>query len=109
MGIIKKETAGKIWQCYREIESGEKLLKDMEQIEKKYPHDPHAQHLRDCFGRQRDLQLGIPNGENCHRLFNVSPKLAISVIKSHIATKKAELIEVNEQARIEIDNALLIP
>ena len=104
MGTIKRETAGKIWQCYREIETAEKLLKDMEETKKKYPYDPHAQHLRDSFGRQRDLQLGIPSGENSHRLFNVSPELAVSVIKSHIATQKAALIEANEQAHIEFRN-----
>lgn len=74
----------------------------MEDVQKNNPHDPHAQHLRDAFGHKRNLQLGIPSGANSHRLFNVSLKLAESVIRSHISTKKYELIEANEHARIEL-------
>ncbi len=103
MNLIQQETAAKIWQCYREIETAEKLLKDMEELQKKYSRDPHAQYLKDAFGHRRNLQLGIPMGENRHQLFDVSPRLAESVIRAHIAAKKAELIEVNEQARIELN------
>ena len=103
MGIIKKETAAKIWQCYREIEAAEKLLQDMEERRKKYPGDEYAQKLENAFGRGQNLQLGIPSGENSHSLFNVSPDLAGAVIRSHVAAKKAELIKVNEQAGIELD------
>ena len=85
MGVIQQETAGQIWQCYREISSAEKLLQDMEEQRKRYPNDPHAEYLKDCFGRAQSLQLGIPSGENSHRLFNVSPSLAESVIKAHIS------------------------
>ena len=74
----------------------------MEEQRKRYPNDPHAEYLKDCFGRAQSLQLGIPSGENSHRLFNVSPSLAESVIKAHIADKRAELVEVNEDARIEM-------
>lgn len=57
---------------------------------------------RDPFGRQRNLQLGIPSGEHSQRLFDVAPRLAISVIRAHIAEKQRELAEANEQARIEL-------
>ena len=102
MGIIQQDTAILIWQCYREIMAAEKLLKDMEELKKKYPNDPHARYLKDAFGCAQDLQLGIPSGENSHRLFNVSSVLAKSVIVAHIANKKAELIKINEVARIEM-------
>lgn len=104
--MIQRITAQRIWMCYREIETAEKLLKDMAEIKEKYPQDPHAQHLKDAFGHSRDLQLGIPSGENQHRLFNVSPTLAESVVRAHIAIKRAELVEANEQARIELERAL---
>ena len=43
MSTIKKETAARIWQCYREIDAAEKLLQDMEERRKKYPCDEYAQ------------------------------------------------------------------
>jgi len=101
--MIQRETAARIWECYREIETAEKLLEDMAELKDRYRNDPHAQHLKDAFGRGRDLQLGIPSGENSHRLFKVAPRLAESIIYAHIASKKAELVEANEQARIELN------
>lgn len=97
--MITKETAARIWNCYREIENGSKLLSDMQQAQKDGT-DPNP---RDTWGRHRCLQLGVPSGENSHRLFDVQPKLAQSVIRAHIAEKERELAEANEQARIELD------
>lgn len=106
--MITQETAARIWQCYREIETANKLLLDMEKMRDRYPDDPHAQRIKDCFGRGQDLQLGIPSGDNSHRLFTVAPKLAESVIRAHIASKTSELIETNEQARIELEMKSMI-
>lgn len=64
--------------------------------------DKYAATLRDSFGRLRQLQLGIPSGEQSHRLFYVSPLLAESVIRAHIENKRAQLVEANERARIEL-------
>lgn len=100
--MVTKETAEMIWNAYREIASAQKLLADMEDARKKQGGDPHAPTLRDAFGRTRNLQLGIPSGEHSHRLFDVNPALAESVIRAHIATKRAELAEANERARIEL-------
>lgn len=105
--MITKETCAHIWNAYREIEAGEKLLADM-QAERDKPFsekDKHAPTLSDVFGRVRHLQLGIPSGENGHRLFSVSPVLAESVIRAHIENKRAELVEANERARIELMTA----
>ena len=102
--MIKQETAARMWECYREISAAEKLLEDMDALEKDYKFEPHERKLSNAFGRKKDLQLGVPSGENGHRLFNVSPTLAKSVIVSHIANKKAELAEANEQARIELNS-----
>lgn len=100
--MITQQTAADIWQCYREIEAGKKLLQDMEERKKAYPLDKYAQHLKDAFGRGQSLQLGIPCGENGHRLLDVAPRLALSVIQAHIAEKKKELVDANERARIEV-------
>ena len=103
MKLVSQETAARIWECYSELNRAEKLLDEMAKLEKQYRFEPEQQKLKDAFGRRKDLQLGIPSGENSHRLFNVAPKLAKSVINAHIVAKRAELIEANEQAKIELD------
>ena len=58
---------------------------------------------RDAFGRQKCLQLGVPVSSDGLRLFDVKPTLAISIIKAHVANMQSELVEANEQARIELE------
>lgn len=100
--MITQETAGKIWNCYRELHASENLLKEMEENAKRYERDVRAEKLKDAFGRYGNLTLGVPSSDSSHRMFDVAPALAKSVILAHIANKKAELAEANEQARIEL-------
>ena len=99
--MVSQETAMLLYAAHREIEAGEKLLADMAELQKWEP-DKYAPTLKDAFGRQRHLQLGIPSGENGHRLFDVSPVLAASVIRAHIENARTKLAEANERARIEL-------
>jgi len=98
MPIITQQTAYDIWIAYDEIAKGKKLVADMEK-ELKDGNDPNP---RDSFGRQRNLQLGVPSGESTHRLFDLQPKLALAVIRAHIAEKQAFLELANERARAEL-------
>jgi hypothetical protein len=100
--MISAETIERIWKCQREITVGTKMLEEMKEIAEQLKRDGTAEKMRDAFGRERDLQLGIPSGMDCHRLLNVSPILAVSIITAHIANKQAELVEANEAARIEL-------
>lgn len=100
--MITQETAAAIWSAYREIEAGNQLLADMEKELEKHSLNKTEPLLKDAFGRRRNLQLGIPSGENCHRLLDVPPALAVSVIHTHIAAKKEELVVANEIARQEL-------
>jgi hypothetical protein len=100
--MITRETCEAIWNAYREIETGEKLLADMKEIREREHIDPHAPSLKDAFGSRRHLQLGIPSGDNGHRLLQVSPALGESVIRAHIENKRAALMEAQERARIEL-------
>ena len=100
--MITQETAARIWQAYREISASEKLLKDMKELKDRERSGEYEPTLKDAFGVRRQLQLGIPSGENGHRIFDVSPVLAESIIRVHIDRKKAELSEFNEKARIEL-------
>lgn len=101
--MITKKTAERIWIAYREIDAGEKLLVDTKEEREKQHLDEFAPTLQDAFGHRQHLQIGVPHGENGHRLFYVSPQLAEPVIRAHIAAKRAELAEANEQARIELE------
>ncbi|WP_103018153.1 hypothetical protein [Alicycliphilus denitrificans] len=100
--MITQETAALIFHAYREIEAGQKLLDDMKAIRSREGLDRHAPTIKDAFGRPQHLQLGIPSGENSHRILGVSPFLAESVIRAHIENKRAELAEIQERARIEL-------
>lgn len=102
--MITQETAAAIWAAYREIESANKLLSDMKEIREREQLDKTAPTIRDAFGRPRHLQLGIPSGKDAHRILDVSPVLAESVIRAHIENKRAELAEAQERARIELNS-----
>ena len=95
--MISKQTAYDIWIAYDEVDKGEKLLADLEEQRRR----GESMNRRDAFGRPRPLQLGVPSGENAHRLFDVQPSLAIPVIQAHVAQKKAELQTLNEKAKAE--------
>lgn len=99
--MISQETAARIWTCYREIALGKKLLEEAEEQLKRDPkEDPFP---RDPFGRKRGLQLGVPSSDTAHRLFDVPPRLALAVIRAHVAEQERQLVEANEAARIELE------
>lgn len=103
--MIAQGTAARIWSCYREIEVATELLSKM--AESRSDHvmeEERAGMIQDAFGRYSNLQLGVPSGSNAHRLFAVSPALAESVIRAHIANMQSALAEANEQARLELDS-----
>ena len=106
--MISQKTASRIWQAYREIETATELLVNLEDIKDNFEIDKNAPSLKDAFGRFKHFQMGIPSGDNAHRLYAVSPLLAESVIVAHLENKKAELAEANEQAKIELNNPPII-
>jgi hypothetical protein len=97
---ISEETARKIDIAYREVEVGEKLLSEINQaLSQRMIPD-----IRDDFGRQSPcLQLGIPSGNNSHRLFNVEWSLSIPIIEAHVAKQRAIIAALSEKARTEIE------
>ncbi len=96
--MISKQTAFDLWIAYDEIDRGENLLADLEELRRQ----GKEMNLRDSFGQPRRLQLGVPSGESSHRLMDLQPTLAVEVIKTHIAQKKSELALINERARTEV-------
>ena len=102
MGMISAETAWKIASAHREISASNKLLEEIDNCEKQgEKFDP-----RDAFGRRSGFQLGVPSGERCHQLFDLSQELVPYVVRAHIAAKTKELAEACERARMELDGVL---
>ena len=97
MKTISSKAAHRIWLAHREIEEGQKLLADIEQTLKEGGPTPV-----DHRGYSRGYQLGVPS-HGGHRLLDVSPRLAASVIEAHIAEKWRDLVEASLAAKLELD------
>ncbi len=98
--MITKETAVKIWNCYNEIESAEKIMADLAESSKKSPDEPPS--LRNAFGERCGLQLGVPSGSDSHRLFGVNLEMSIKIIQQHIDEKNKRLEELKSIATLEL-------
>lgn len=96
---ISKETAFDLSMAFREVETAQKLLGEIEDALSRR----HAPDIRDAFGRhQEGLQLGVPSGSSGHRLFNVPWSIAKPVIETHIAHQQAIIASLSEKARAEL-------
>jgi hypothetical protein len=100
--MITSKTIERIWKCGREIAVGKSLLEEMKKIAEHIRRNETAERIKDAFGQERDLQLGIPCSDSSRIMLDVSPTLAVSIITAHIAIKEAEMVEANEQAKIEL-------
>lgn len=98
---ITHKTAEALAYAYREIEVAESLLADIDAAVARH----EIPDIRDAFGRRRPgLQLGVPSGENSRQLFDVPWALARPIIETHIATQRAFIATLSEQARIELES-----
>lgn len=96
---ISKKTAMDIALAYREVETPEALLAELS-VALSRRNSPD---IRDAFGRHQDgLQLGVPSGNNGHRLFNVPWVLARPIIEAHIAQQKSIIAALSELAATEL-------
>lgn len=96
--MITKETARRIYNAYSEIENCDKLMKDMKEALEKNGEPK----LQDSFGNRRGLQLGVPCGNDAHRLFNVPTDLAVTIIEAHRVNHEDLLKELRGIAIIEL-------
>lgn len=106
--MITKQTLEAIYFCRQNIENAQKLLADMAEVEKnqRERHQDRLLYLKDAFGRQQPtLELGVPSGNNGHRIFKVEYKLATIIIEAQILEYKISLKALNELAIKEcLDN-----
>lgn len=97
--MLTQQTATDIAVLYRDIEAAEELLAQVKGALDKM----HQVDIRDVFGRrQYRLQLGIPSGDNGHRILHVPYELAIPVIEATIASHRAALKALETKARAEL-------
>ena len=83
---ISMKTAHALAIAHREIEVAEKLL---EEVKVAADRMGRGSDIRDAFGRtQHGLQLGVPSGDNGHRLFNLPFSICGPVIEAHIAQQR---------------------
>ena len=103
--MLSMKTCEQMYSAYREIAVAENLLQEMNDLKEKYRDRDKNGYLplKDVFGRESNLSLGIPCGKDSQKLVDVHPILAEAIISAHINNKKAELLEINERARVEID------
>jgi hypothetical protein len=103
MALISKETAMDIALAYREVETAEKLLAEIAEALSRH----QSPDIRDAFGRRQDgLQLGVPSGDNGHRLFNVPWRLAKPIIEAHLAEKRACISALTAKAQSEMSEGV---
>src|SRR5688572_25271788 len=96
--MISKKTAAAIFNCYSEIEKCDKLTIDL----KKELADSGELMLKNAFGDRCGLQLGVPCGENSHRLYDVPPELAVAIIGAHKEQQEKKLLELKAIATVEL-------
>ena len=100
--MITKETACSIWCAYEEIAKGEELLKKLEEAAREarkvdlldVPPLLAAIIIRAHIAEKKTVDL-----------LDVHPRLAASIIRAHIAEKKTVLANLQECARVELDEA----
>lgn len=96
---ISMQTAADMAITYREIEVAEKLLGEIKDALAK----AELPDIRDVFGRRRrHLELGVPSGDNGHRLFFVPYDIAVPVLEAAIASYRETLGALNQKAAAEL-------
>ena len=86
--MITKDVARLIYNCYSEIESGEKMIDEL----KKAIDENGDFVLTDSWGeRKRFLELHIPTKSGGHSIKQLPMQLGIDAILIHIESKRTEL------------------
>lgn len=89
--MITKDISRLIYNCYSEIENGEKMIEDL----KKAIDENGDFVLTDSWGEsKRFLELHIPNKGGSYSIRQLPMQLGIDAILAHIEAKKAKLEEL---------------
>lgn len=102
--IVSMKTAMRIYNAHREIETAEKLLKEIElELSRLHGREKDLPVLKDTWGRDQYLQLGVPRSDDSRTLYRVPNSLAKYCIEAHIAQQRKELHDASIAARMELD------
>jgi len=93
--MITKEVARKIYNCYTEIEQGEKMI---ETLKESINEQGEYELKEDWTGHKRGLNLNIPSGNSTgsYSVHEVPLKVGLDTIKIHIENQKTELKKLKE-------------
>ena len=89
--------AYEIWMAHREIETGEKLLADIQETMARDQAETPVD--RSC---RRGFQLGVPSVAGGNRILDLDPALAQKIIEQNIDLQRTRLIELSDKVRDEL-------
>lgn len=96
--MITKDIARLIHNCYSEIESGEKMIIELQ----KSINEKGDFEFKDGWGNSRGLELHIPTSTSGHSIKKVPFQLALDVITKHIEAQNIELARLKDVCKIQL-------
>ena len=106
--MIRQETARAIYNCYAEIKNTEELLARLEEEEKRIEEEQNRVFITEDLSERYPLyELGVPSNyreSRSLRIYHVQPDIAKAAITAHQANQKARLVELNQQAKLELES-----
>lgn len=97
--MITKDTARLIYNCYSEIENGEKMIEELKQA-----IDENGDFvLTDSWGeRKRFLELHIPSKNSGYSIKQLPMQLGIDSIMIHIEKQKEKLEQLKQVVKVQL-------
>lgn len=96
--MITQEIALLIFNCYREINEGNKMIVEL----KKSLNEKGEFEIRDNWGNTRGLELHLPTSMSGATIRRLPFELALTVIEKHIEAQHTELERLKEVCRIQL-------
>ena len=97
--MITKDISRLIFNCYNEIENGNKMI---EELKKKLNKEGELE-LKDSWGNSKGLELRIPlDGNGGWSIHRVPFHLALDVIKEHISNQEKELERLKSVCLVQL-------
>jgi len=98
--MITKEVARKIYNCYNEIEQGEKMI---ETLKKSINEQGEFELKKDWTGSKVGLTLQIPRtAGGSYSVHHVPLKVGLDTIKTHIQNQEDELKELKSLCETQL-------
>lgn len=96
--MITQEVALLIFNAYREIQQGTKMIEEL----KNSLNEKGEFEIKDNWGNTRGLELHLPTSMSGATIKRVPFELALKVIQTHIEEQKKELERLKEVCKIQL-------